>query len=140
MLRYLFYCIALYATMPFSPTVDVATVIVFFVLIEEDERFALCFAFLAGLISDLYFPVRLGANMLTGVTLGQLFILLKKYLVLNPLTTIASFIVFYFLKTAALNVAVSLPIEPMRAAYTILVAFPTLILLRKTLLGVGRRE
>lgn len=140
MLRYLFYIIALYATMPFSPTVDVTTVIVFFVLIEEDERFALCFAFLAGLISDLYFPVRLGVNMLTGVALGQLLILLKKYLVLNPLTTIATFIVFYFLKTATLNVAVSLPIEPMRILYTILVAFPTLLLLRRTLLGVWMKE
>lgn len=140
MLRYLFYIIALYATMPFSHTVDVATVIVFFVLIEEDERFALCFAFLAGLVSDLYFPVRLGANTLTGITLGQALILLKKYLVLNPLTTLATFIVFYFLKTAILNVAVSSPIEPMRILYTILIAFPTLLLLRRTLLGVWMKE
>lgn len=139
-LRYLFYVVALYITLPFSGTIDVATVIVFFVILEEDTRFALIFAFLAGLISDLYFPVRLGINTLVNITLSQSLILLKKYLVLNPLTTIATFVVLYFVKIAVLNVLVSAPIDPAQISYTILIFFPVYFVLKRIVSGVWTKK
>jgi len=140
MLRYILYLVALYLALPFSGTIDVATIIVFFVLIEEDARFALVFAFLTGLISDLYFPVSPGITTLVYITLSQSLLLLKKYLVLNPLTTIATFIVFYFVKTAVLNVAVSSPIDLTQILYTILIFFPVIFLLKKITTGVWMKK
>ena len=140
MLRYLFYIVALYLTLPFSGTIDVATIIVFFVIIEEDARFALVFAFLTGLISDLYVPVRLGINTLVYITLSQSLLLLKKYLILNPPRTIATFIVFYFIKTAVLNVVVSSPTDLAQILYTILIFFPVIFLLKKIATGVWMKK
>lgn len=140
MLRYIFYVTALYSALPSSSTVDVATIIVFFIIIEEDARFALVFAFLTGLITDLYFPVRLGITTLVYITLSQSLLLLKKYLVLNPLTTIATFIVFYLVKTAVLNFAVSSPVDITQLLYTILIFFPVIFLLRKITTGVWMKK
>jgi cell shape-determining protein MreD len=140
MLRYLFYVVALYLALPFSDTIDVVTIIVFFTIIEEDARFALVFAFLTGLISDLYLPIRLGINTLVYLTLSQSLLVLKKYLILNPLTTIATFIVFYLIKTAVLNVLVSSPINLTQIIYTILIFFPFTLLLKKIATGVWMKN
>ncbi|UCD18932.1 MAG: rod shape-determining protein MreD [candidate division WOR-3 bacterium] len=129
------YVVALYITIPFSSSVDVAMIIAFFVIIEEDSRFALAYAFLAGLITDLYFPVRLGISSLINIVLTQSLIVLKKYLVLNPLTTIATFIVFYFVRTALLNIFIASPISLVQISCTILAFFPTLFILKRIVRG-----
>ncbi len=140
MLRYLLYVIALYITIPFSGSVDVAMIIAFFVIIEEDSRFALVYAFLAGLITDLYFPVRLGISSLINIILAQSLIVLKKYLVLNPLTTIATFIVFYFIRTALLNIFIASPINLVQISCTILAFFPTFFILKRTVRGLWTKK
>lgn len=140
MLRYLFYVVVLYATLPFGGIIDVATIIVFYIIIEEDARFALVFAFLTGLISDLYFPVHIGVNALLYIILSQSLILLKKYLILNPLTTIATFTVLYLVKTAALNVIVSSPISAAQILYTILFFFPIFFVLKKIVTSIWMKK
>lgn len=140
MLRYLFYIVALYATLPFSGTVDLTAIIVFYVITSEDPRFALILAFGTGLLTDLYYPARLGINMVVYTVLAQALLVLKGYLVLNPLTTIATFIVLYLVKTAVLNMALGSPIGLMQIVYTILAFFPAICLLNKLSRGVWMKK
>lgn len=131
MFRYLLYIIGLYAVLPFSGTVDLPAIIVFYVITAEDPRFALAFAFGTGLLTDLYHPVRLGINMMVYTVLAQALLILRGFLVLNPLTTIATFIVLYLVKTAVLNLAIASPIGLMQIVYTVLVFFPVTCFLNK---------
>jgi cell shape-determining protein MreD len=136
MIRYLLYILALYLTLPFNSTIEIATIVVFYVITKEDARFALIFAFFTGLLTDLYHPVRLGLNTIVYISLTEILLYLKKYLVLNPLTTIATFTVLYLVKTAALNILVSAQIDPGRMILTILMFFPTMCLLNRIGFGI----
>jgi cell shape-determining protein MreD len=131
MLRYLVYIIALYVALTLNAFVDVLTIIVFFIIMKEDARIALVFAFLTGLLVDLYTPVQLGVNTLLLLILTQTLIFLKKYLVVNPLTNFATFLVFYLIKTALANTLVSAPINTLHIVYTIVAFFPVTIILNK---------
>jgi len=140
MIPYLLYILALYLSLPFNSTIEISTIIVFFVIVREDARFALIFAFFTGLLIDLYYPIRLGVNTLVYISLSEILIYLKKYLVLNPLTTIATFTVLYLVKTAALNVFISVHIDPSRVILTILTFFPILFLLDRIGFGIWIKE
>lgn len=140
MIRYFVYFIALYLALPFNAIIDILAIIVFFIITEEDERFALIFAFIAGLFIDLYYPVRLGINTLIYVIVTQSLIYLKKYLIRNPLTTFATFIVFYLIKTALANVIIHSPINLNLIFFTVLTFFPLTLLLSKITLGVWMRK
>jgi hypothetical protein len=131
MLRYLVYIIALYVALTLNAFVDVLTIIVFFIIMKEDARIALVFAFLTGLLVDLYTPVQLGVNTLLLLILTQTLIFLKKYLVVNPLTNFATFLVFYLIKTALANTLVFAPINTLHIVYTIVAFFPVTIILNK---------
>jgi cell shape-determining protein MreD len=139
-IRYLVYLIALYVVLPFSAFVDIVTAIVFFTIIHEDERFALVFSFIAGLLFDLYYPVRLGINTLIYIVLTQSLLYLRKYLVLNPLTTFATFIVFFLTKLAITNIILSSPINFAQIGYAILAFFPTILVLNKLNFGIWIRR
>ncbi len=140
MIRYLVYFIALYLALPFNAITDIVAIIVFFIVTEEDERFALVFSFIAGLLIDLYYPVRLGINTLIYLTVTQSLIYLKKYLIRNPLTTFATFIVFYLIKTALANVIISSPINLALIFCTVLTFFPMMLLLSKLTFGIWMRK
>ncbi|MDH4211227.1 MAG: hypothetical protein OEV79_07235 [candidate division WOR-3 bacterium] len=140
MIRYLLYFLALYLSLPFNSTIEIATIIVFFVIMKEDARFALIFAFATGLLTDLYYPVRLGVNAIVYISLTQLLLYLKRFLVLNPLTTIATFTVLYLVKTAALNVFVSAHIDAARIIFTILIFFPIVFLLNRIGYGIWMKK
>ena len=140
MIRYIIYFIALYLALPFNAITDIIAIIVFFSITEEDERFALVFAFIAGILVDLYYPVRLGVNTLIYITVTGTLIYLKKYLIRNPLTTFATFVVFYLIKTALTNVVISAPINPLLIFTTILAFFPVMLLLSKIAFGVWMRK
>ena len=140
MIRYLVYFVSLYIILPFNAFVDVAAAIVFFTIIHEDQRFALVFSFIAGLLFDLYYPVRLGINTLTYIVLTQSLLYLKKYLVLNTLTTFATFIVFFLTKLAITNIILSSPISFAQIGYAILAFFPTILVLSKINFGVWMRS
>jgi len=138
-IRYLIYFIVLYLTLPSNAMLDISLITVFFVIMEEDDRFALIFAFIAGLLIDLYQPIRIGINTLILITLTQLLLYLKRFLVLNPLTTMATFVVFYLIKIAITNIVVSAPIDPLHVVYTIVAFFPVIIILSKINFGTWMR-
>jgi rod shape-determining protein MreD len=140
MIRYLAYFVALYLALPFNAITDIIAVIVFFTITEEDPRFALVFSFIAGLLVDLYYPTGLGVNALIYITVTGTLIYLKKYLIRNPLTTFATFVVFYLIKTALANVIISAPINPLLIFTTILAFFPVMLLLSKITFGVWMRR
>lgn len=140
MIRYLLYFLTLYLSLPFNNTVEVALMILFFVIIKEDPRFALIFAFTVGLLTDLYYPIRLGASTIVYITLTQLLLYLKKFLVLNPPTTIATFTVLYLVKTAVLNIFVAAHIDAMRIILTILIFPPIAFLLNRIGLGIWMKK
>jgi cell shape-determining protein MreD len=131
MFRYLVYIIALYVALTLNAFVDVLTIIVFFIIMKEDARIALVFAFLTGLLVDLYTPVQLGVNTLLLLILTQTLLFLKKFLVVNPLTNFATFLVFYLIKTALANILVSAPINTLYIVYTIVAFFPVTIILNR---------
>jgi cell shape-determining protein MreD len=135
MIRYLVYLVVLYLALPANAILDISLITVFFVIMQEDERFALAFAFVTGLLIDLYQPIRVGVNTLILITLTQLLLYLKKYLVLNPLTTLATFVVFYLIKTAITNIVIAAPIDPLHVVYTIAAFFPVIIVLSKVNFG-----
>ncbi len=140
MFRYLLYIAVLYLSLPLNGTVEIAAIIVFFVITKEDARFALAFAFVTGLLIDLYYPVRLGYNTIVYISLTQALLYLKKFLVLNPLTTIATFTVLYLVKTAALNVLVSAPIDSVQIVLTVLIFFPIMFLLNRISFGTWMKK
>jgi cell shape-determining protein MreD len=98
---------------------------------KEDARVALVFSFLTGLLVDLYTPVQLGVNTLLLLILTQTLLFLKKFLVVNPLTNFATFLVFYLIKTALANILVSAPINTLYIVYTIVAFFPVTIILNR---------
>ena len=139
MIRYLVYFIAVYLLLPVSAVVDVLTIIVFFIIINEDVRIALIFSFFTGLLIDLYQPVRIGINALLYIIITQSLLYMKKYLVINPLTTIATFCVFYLIKVALTNILVSAPINLLHIAYTIIAFFPVTSILNRINFGTWMR-
>lgn len=130
-LRYAVYIVALYLALTINAYVDVLTIIVFFIIMKEDARVALIFAFLAGLLVDLYSPVHLGVNTLLMLVLAQTLLLLKRFLVVNPLTNVATFLVFYLVKIALANILVSAPISTLHIVYTVVAFFPVTIILNR---------
>ena len=139
MIRYLIYFVVLYLTLPSNAVLDISLITVFFVIMKEDERFALIFAFITGLLIDLYHPIRIGINALVLITITQLLLYLKRYLVLNPLTTMATFIVFCLIKIAITNIVLFAPIDPIHILYTIAAFFPVTMVLNKINFGVWIR-
>jgi rod shape-determining protein MreD len=136
MIRYLIYFVSLYLMLPFNAAVDFLTILVFFVIMNEDARFAIVFAFITGLFVDLYLPVRLGINTLIFIAVAEALLLLKKYLIANPLTIISAFVVFLLTKTALTNVLVSEPLSILHMFYTIVLFFPIVVIFNRINFGV----
>jgi rod shape-determining protein MreD len=131
MFRYLVYILALYIALTLNAFIDVLAIIVFFIIMKEDARVALIFAFVAGLLIDLYSPAQLGVNTLVLLILTQTLLLLKRFLVVNPLTNVATFFVFYLIKIALANILISTPINTLHIVYTLAAFFPLTIILNR---------
>jgi rod shape-determining protein MreD len=131
MFRYLVYILALYIALTINAFIDVLAIIVFFIIMKEDARVALIFAFVAGLLIDLYSPAQLGVNTLVLLILTQTLLLLKRFLVVNPLTNVATFFVFYLIKIALANILISTPINTLHIVYTLAAFFPLTIILNR---------
>ena len=139
MIRYLVYFIALYLMLPFTTAVDFLAILVFFIIMNEDPRFAIIFAFVTGLFVDLYMPVRLGINTLIYITVAQALLLLKKYLIVNTLTIVSTFVVFLLIKTALTYMHVSEPPSLLHIAYTVALFFPTVMVFNRINFGTWMR-
>lgn len=94
-MRFLLYFILTYIFLPFNSTINLITILLYYVILNDDERFSIIFAFFAGLLLDLYYPVALGFNMLVFLLLTEVLIYIKKYFVHDPFTLIIVFVLFY---------------------------------------------
>ena len=112
-MKYLIYIILLYVFLPFNYMIDMIAVLLFVVYLKENPYFALPYAFFAGLLLDLYYPVMLGFHMVTYLTLMQMLIYVRKYLAHQPLITFALFLAYYITKTivSALVLSINLPVQ-----------------------------
>ncbi len=136
MIRFIIYVIVLYLALPVSAVVDLLAIVLFFVIIYEDSMMALLFSFFTGLLIDLYLPIRIGINTMISIALTQSLLMVKKYLVINPITTISTFVVFFLIKTALTNLITSAPLDPLHIFYTVAAFFPVSLLLNRLKYGL----
>ena len=105
-MRYLLYVLLLYVFLPLNAFLDLITIMIFFIVFHEDERFALIFAFSAGLFLDLFNPVKLGLQTMVLTVLGQSLIFVRKFVAKGVLPITATVMVFYLIRVVTLTVAV----------------------------------
>ena len=138
-MKYLIYVILLYIFLPFNYRIDLITILIFFIIFNEDDRFVLIFSFLAGLLIDLYNPIYLGLNILTYTVLAQLVLYIKKYIAQDLLTVFGTFTVFYLTKTIIIHLALSSPLKIQLILITIITFLPVFLVLNRMRHGVWKR-
>jgi rod shape-determining protein MreD len=135
-MRYLIYILLLYVFLPFGYRIDLISILLFFVVMNEDSRFSIAFAFLCGLLVDLYYPAGLGINALIFTLLSQAIIFVKKYIAKEPLTTMIVFGIFYALKTIAAAILLLPHVNIMTIGLTLVLFLPLFLLLNRVLFRV----
>ena len=130
-MKYFIYIILLYIVLPFNFSIDFITALIFFIAFNEDSRFALIFAFVAGLLIDLYNPAHLGVNILVYIVLVQSLLYLKRYIIQNMFTIFATFLVFYLMKIVITHLIVLSPLDAQPIIITILIFLPFFAALNK---------
>jgi rod shape-determining protein MreD len=134
-MRYFFYFVLLYISLPLNRYIDIVTMLVFLIAIKEDYYYTIVFAFFSGMILDLYYPSSLGVNMIMYLVLVQLLLHVKKYLAQNVLITVLLFVVFYLTKVIISYVLVSMPISVLPIFATIILFIPILTSLNRLFYG-----
>ena len=99
MIRYVLYIALLYILLPLNASIDLISMMIFFIALTENESAALLVAFFAGLLIDLYYPVLFGINMLTYAVLVQAVVYFRKYFTQSPFVIFAVFTCFYIIRT-----------------------------------------
>lgn len=135
-MKYLIYIVLLYLFLPFNFSIDLITLVLFFIIFNEDERFALIFSFLIGLLIDLYSPVHFGINILVYLVLTQLLLYIKKYIAQNFATIFGTFTIFYLTKIAIVHIILSSPLTIQPIIITIIAFVPFFLVLNKLVNGV----
>mgnify|MGYP000294833363 CR=1 FL=1 len=130
-MRILFYFILTYLFLPINSAADLLTILVYFVVLNEDEKFSIMFAFFVGLMIDLYYPLSLGVNMLIFLVLSQGLVFIKKYFVHEPLTLFIVFVIFYFIKFLFANIIPGRIVMWNTIFFTLIFALPVLFILHK---------
>lgn len=139
-MRFLLYFILVYFFIPINSAVDLLTILVYFVALNEDNRFSILFAFFVGLLMDLYYPVSIGVNMLIFLILTQGLVFIKKYLVREPLTLIIVFTIFYSVRVLTAYVFPGRIVMWNTAFLTIIFALPVIFILQKICFNVWIRN
>ncbi len=139
-MRILFYFILTYLFLPVNSAIDLLTILVYFVLLNEDEKFSIVFAFFVGLLTDLYYPVSLGVNMLVFLVLAQGLVFIKKYFVREPLTLFIVFVIFYFIKILFAHIIPGRLAMWNTIVFTIIFALPVVFILQKICFKVWIRS
>jgi rod shape-determining protein MreD len=130
-MKYLWYFILLYVLLPFNLYVDLISILVFYLVFHEDERFTLIFSFIAGLLIDLFYPVVLGVNIIIYIVLVQIMLYIKKYIVHSIWVSWIVFTAYYLVKTIATYLAFSAPFRVLCIFLTILSFLPFILILNK---------
>ena len=136
MIRYVLYVVLLYILLPVNASIDLIAMLIFFIAFQDDESAALLFAFFAGLLIDLYYPILFGINMLTYVVLVQAVLYLKKYFTESPFIIWVVFAIFYIIRTIVIYVFVSPSLHIPLYVLTIAFSLPVFMVLNRTVYGV----
>jgi rod shape-determining protein MreD len=135
-MKYVIYILFLYLFLPFSFSIDLVTLLLFFIIFNEDHRFALVFSFLLGLLIDLHSPVYFGINMLVYVVLTQSLLYLKKYIAQNLATIFGTFTIFYIIKITTIHIVLTSPLILQPIITTIIAFLPFFFIFNKLVHGV----
>lgn len=130
-MRFLAYFVLAYLFLPINSSIDFITILVYFIILNEDEKFSIFYAFFVGLLIDLYYPALLGLNMMIFLILSEALIFLKKYFVREPFTLIFVFSVFYLLRVFLVFTAKGLFFYITTIILTIILSLPLIYLLNK---------
>lgn len=130
-MRFLAYFVLAYLFLPINSSIDFITILVYFIILNEDEKFSILFAFFVGLLIDLYYPAVLGLNMMIFLILSEALIFLKKYFVREPFTLIFVFSVFYLLRVFLVFAVNGLTFYITTIILTIILSLPLIYLLNK---------
>ena len=130
-MKYILYIVLLYVFLPFNLYIDLIAILIFFIAFQEDDRFVLLFSFFAGLLTDLYYPVVLGINMLFYIILVQTLIYIKRYIIHSPVVVFAIFMSFYLTKIVIMHLILSAPLVIQPIIITTIVFSPIFILLNR---------
>ncbi len=139
-MRYLFYFIITYLLLPLNTSIDFISILLYFIVLNEDEKFALIFSCIIGLLLDLYHPVSLGSNMLAFVVLAQGIIFIKKYFLREPVSLIIVFFVFYLFRMLIVYIIPGRMIMWNTFILTLIFCLPILFLLQKIFFKVWIRS
>jgi rod shape-determining protein MreD len=130
-MKYLWYFVLLYILLPFNLYVDLISILIFYLIFHEDERFALVFAFFAGLLIDLFHPLVLGINIIIYIVLVEIVIYIKNYIVRSIWFSWIVFIAFYAARTFAIYIALSTTTSIISMFLTIISFLPFVLVLNK---------
>jgi len=130
-LKYLLYFALLYVLLPFNLYIDLISILIFYLVFNEDERFALIFSFFAGLLIDLFHPVVLGVNILIYVIFVQTLLYVKKYFKQNMWVNWIVFAVYYLAKVFVTHIAISAPVRIQPIIFTIMCFLPLVLISNK---------
>lgn len=136
MIRYFIYILLLYILLPVNAAIDLIAILAFFVALNEDETIALLFAFLAGLLIDLYYPILFGINMLVYTVLVQAVLYVKKYFAQGPLILMVVFAAFYIAKHLVMYIFVAPVWHIQLLILTVALFLPVFLILNRTLYGI----
>jgi rod shape-determining protein MreD len=123
-MRYIVYIALLYLFLPFNCVLDLITVVLFFIIFNENEWFAIVFSFFAGFLIDLYNPTFLGLHALTYTILAQALLYVKRFVAKDLITILLAFAVFFLLKVILVTVATGNPITPAPLVLTVAACLP----------------
>lgn len=130
-MKYVWYLALLYILLPFNLYVDLISILIFYTVFHEDERFALIFSFFAGLLIDLFYPVVLGVNIIIYILLVQIMLYIKKYIIHNLWVSWTVFTAYYLAKTIVTYIALSAPVKIQAIILTIICFLPFILILNK---------
>jgi rod shape-determining protein MreD len=130
-MKYVLYFALLYVLLPLNTLADFIIILMFFVAINEHADFAIIYAFIAGLLVDLYYPSTLGMNMLLFVILVQILLIIKTYVTKTPIMVFALFTVFFLLKVIVHHMVVAFPTSIPFLLVSLLCFFPVFCLVHR---------
>ncbi len=130
-MRFVLYFVLIYIFIPLNSTVDLISMLVFFVVLNEDPKFSIIFAFFSGLVFDLYYPISLGLNILIFLGLSEVLLYLRKYFIKEPLTLLFIFTVYYIFRLLLVYVLSGAGINVTSMFITIMLSLPVFYMLNR---------
>ena len=118
------YFILLYLFLPFNSFLDLVAILLFFIIFNENEWFAIIFSFFSGLLIDLYNPAYLGLNAFIYAVLAQLLLYIKRYVAKDLITIILTYVIFYMIKIVIINMVTVTQLKLSAFVLTLLLFLP----------------